>query len=57
VGKKFTSYVVTIKDPTQEITVSRRYNDFFELREKMVEAWPGILIPPMPEKQVQASSE
>jgi hypothetical protein len=33
----------------------RRYNNFFALREKMEQRWPGIPIPQLPPKKVLGS--
>ena len=32
--------------------VYRRYSDFFTLREKLIERWPGVYIPNIPPKKV-----
>ena len=31
--------------------IKRRYNDFFQLREKLIENWPGVYIPNIPSKK------
>ena len=31
--------------------IKRRYNDFFQLREKLIENWPGVYIPHIPSKK------
>ena len=47
--KGFTFY--TLKGSTVPETLSRRYRDFDALRKKMVERWPGIFIPKLPNKK------
>lgn len=32
------------------IEIVRKYSDFYELREALVRRWPGLFIPPIPEK-------
>lgn len=48
--KKFVIYTVsgTLMPPGS----TRRYSDFDSLREKLVERWPGVYIPNIPEKKV-----
>eukprot|EP01013_Petalomonas_cantuscygni_P030951 TRINITY_DN57052_c0_g1_i1.p1 TRINITY_DN57052_c0_g1~~TRINITY_DN57052_c0_g1_i1.p1 ORF type:complete len:445 (-),score=118.83 TRINITY_DN57052_c0_g1_i1:201-1535(-) len=43
--------------PVKEMTVKRRFNDFFHLREALVDAHPGVIVPPVPEKSTAASLE
>jgi len=33
------------------VTCRRRFNGFLKLRAELLEAWPGVIIPPLPEKQ------
>ena len=40
-----------------EWSCRRRYSDFHELRNKMVENWPGIFIPGLPEKKKMGNLE
>ena len=40
---KYISYTLTGSDVKEQL--SRRYSDFFALREKLREVWPGIFIP------------
>lgn len=47
----FFVYDVEGQDKQGSFTSKRRYNDFHELRAKLVENWPGIFIPPLPEKK------
>lgn len=50
-SKKYTVYDVIGKDKHGEFRVKRRYNEFNELRAKLLENWPGYFIPPIPEKK------
>lgn len=50
-SKKYTVYDVTGSDKNGSFSCKRRYNEFFELRKKLVENWPGYFIPPIPEKK------
>jgi hypothetical protein len=46
------SYVVyTIKVQGINEPIFRRYSDFFSLREKLTERWPGVFIPNIPPKK------
>ena len=47
--KGFTFY--SLKGNHVPETISRRYRDFEALRKKMVERWPGIFIPKLPNKK------
>ena len=47
----FFVYDVDGQDKQGTFSCKRRYNDFHELRSKLVENWPGIFIPPLPEKK------
>ena len=47
--KKFVTYQVGGDSLENQIT--RRYSDFFALREKLQERWPGIYIPNVPPKK------
>jgi sorting nexin-1/2 len=44
-------YDVEGTDKNGPFSAKRRFNDFYELRSKLVENWPGIFIPPLPEKK------
>jgi hypothetical protein len=50
-GKNYTVYDVSGSDRNGTFVVKRRYNEFNELRNKLVENWPGYFIPPIPEKK------
>lgn len=47
--KGFTFY--SLKGTKVPETLSRRYRDFDSLRKKMVEQWPGIFVPKLPNKK------
>lgn len=50
-SKNFTVYEVNGTDKHGAFNVKRRYNEFNELRHKLVENWSGYFIPPIPEKK------
>lgn len=58
---KHAVYVVRVsctqgQDGIGSFEASRRYNDFLNLRNKLVESWPGVIVPPIPRKQVRVRS-
>ena len=53
--KGFTFY--TLKGTKVPEVLSRRYRDFDALRKKMVERWPGIYIPKLPNKKKVVGSK
>lgn len=53
---KFVQYDISGNDKSGNFTCKRRYNAFKELRAKLCENWPGIFIPPLPEKKKIVSS-
>lgn len=53
--KGFYTYLVSGSDPLGTFEIRRRYNDFYYLREALVKKWPGIYIPPVPEKKITVS--
>ena len=55
--KKYTVYEVSGSDKSGSFRVERRYSDFFALRNKLVENWPGFFIPPIPEKKSTGNLE
>ena len=55
-GKNYTVYDVTGSDRNGSFNVKRRYNEFNELRKKLVENWPGFFIPPIPEKKATGNT-
>ena len=50
-SKNYTVYEVAGSDKNGSFSVKRRYNEFNELRRKLVDNWPGYFIPPIPEKK------
>lgn len=50
-AKNYIIYDLSGSDKNGSFNVKRRYNEFFELRKKLVENWPGYFIPPIPEKK------
>ncbi|CAI2368715.1 unnamed protein product [Moneuplotes crassus] len=45
------TYTVTGEDKDGPFEGSRRYKDFFSLRQALVKRWPGVYVPPIPPKQ------
>jgi sorting nexin-1/2 len=45
-------YIVTGEDSEGLFEESRRYREFFALRNVLLSRWPGIYIPAIPEKQL-----
>lgn len=41
----------------KELVCVRRYNDFVWVREQLVELYPGVIVPPIPEKSVKGVIE
>ena len=54
--QSFIIYDIEGQDKEGQYKVKRRFNDFFELRQKLVENWPGVMVPPLPEKKVKVQS-
>jgi hypothetical protein len=52
-GKMISHVVYMVKghDKNGPFDIKRRYSDFFELRKKLLENWPGIFIPAVPGKK------
>lgn len=50
-GSSFVTYKLTGVDQKGAFENKRRYRDFFLLREKLVERWPGLYIPPISSKK------
>ena len=46
-----TTYTVKGVDQDGEFELSRRYNDFYAVREHLQRHWPGVYIPPIPPKK------
>src|SRR3990167_405019 len=56
--KKYTVYEVTFSDKSGSSNkVDRRFSEFFSLRSKLVDNWPGYFIPPIPEKKTTGNLE
>ena len=51
----YTCYTMDGKDITEQLT--RRYNDFFNIYEKLVQRWPGVYIPRIPPKKVTGNMD
>ena len=47
--KSYVVYTVKVKGINE--LIFRRYSDFFSLREKLTERWPGVFIPNIPPKK------
>ena len=54
--KKYVSYTLT-GSAVNNTEISRRYSDFFALREKLCKRWPGIYIPNIPKKKAVGNLE
>lgn len=48
--KKHVSFLIRGEDRKGEINVWRRFNEFHEMRQAVMRAWPGCLIPSLPSK-------
>lgn len=51
-SKTYIIYDVEGSDKNGTFCVKRRYRDFYELRARLAENWPGLLVPPLPEKKI-----
>jgi hypothetical protein len=51
-AKGFYTYLITGSDDKGSFEMRRRYNDFFYFREALTKQWPGVYIPPIPEKKI-----
>jgi len=47
----FVSYLISGQDPHGEYNIRRRFREFLLLRNKLVERFTGIYIPPIPSKR------
>lgn len=54
-SKTYIMYEVEGSDKHGSFKVKRRYRDFHELRARLVDNWPGVLVPPLPEKKIQVN--
>ena len=50
-----TKFKVKGNDKEGNFEVRRRYNDFFCLRQNLIQRWPGCYIPPIPPKKTIVS--
>ena len=50
-------YTVTGVDSEGPFEDQRRYREFFALRNTLAQRWPGIYIPPIPEKQLVGNND
>jgi hypothetical protein len=49
----FKDYIVyTVVSNKLNEPIFKRFSDFFALREKLVERWPGVYIPNIPHKKI-----
>lgn len=55
--KRHASFLIKGCDRKGEVSVWRRFNEFNELRQAMVKAWPGCLIPSVPSKNPLLKNE
>lgn len=51
-AKNFVTYLIIGNDELGTFEIRRRFNDFFYLRECLRKRWPGLYIPPIPEKKI-----
>jgi hypothetical protein len=56
-SSKWTSYTLTVRFPLEarECVLKRRFSDFVILRNLIVGRFPGVLVPPLPEKRMIGS--
>ena len=54
-GKEYTVYFVKGRDNLGPINIQRRYREFLFLRDMLYSRYPGLVIPPMPNKQFQGN--
>jgi sorting nexin-1/2 len=52
-----TTYTVRGVDMEGPFEGSRRYNDFFALRNALVLNWPGLYVPPIPPKKMTGNKD
>ena len=50
-------YTVFGMDRQGRFEIFRRYSDFWTLREVFVDRWPGLYIPPIPNKRMMGNSK
>jgi sorting nexin-1/2 len=54
---EYHTYRVFGRDSLGDIECNRRFNNFFELRKVMCVRYPGLYIPPIPNKKTGAKDE
>ncbi|CAD8206419.1 unnamed protein product [Paramecium pentaurelia] len=54
---KYLVYTVKGKDALGNFEVQRRFNEFYTLREALIQIWPGLYIPPLPDKLVNPTGD
>ena len=52
-----TTYTVRGHDDDGPFEGSRRYNDFFTVRDHLVKNWPGVYVPPIPPKKMTGNKD
>jgi len=56
--QSYVTYCVSVKPPLPGVSsVRRRYSDFEWLRKTLLTLFPGVFIPPLPEKKIFASKD
>jgi hypothetical protein len=55
---KHVEYVIRVRrtqgqDSLGNFETIRRYSDFLSLRKRLVDCWPGVIVPPIPPKQIR----
>ena len=56
-GGEHTVYVIKGRDNLGEIDIIRRYSEFLLFRDILFSRYPGVYIPPVPQKQVQNNKD
>jgi sorting nexin-1/2 len=55
--KDFFEYPITGEDESEEIEIFRRFSLFEKFRNALVTKFPGVFIPPLPEKVLTGNSD
>lgn len=50
-ASKYYIYSIHGRDKFAEFSIHRRYSDFVLLKHSMMTRWPGVYVPPLPEKK------
>jgi hypothetical protein len=56
-NKSHTQYHITGRDSLGVVDILRRYSEFAQLRQMLFARYPGLLIPPIPGKQVNGKMQ